>query len=487
MTIMQAQSTNDNKQPTRAEQAAFTAFAHVVAERLEPNASFAEIERAGLRLGNELCRQHQQKDLERRAARWTRETSEELLIDGTLYRYHAEGSEVVHSLCGSFRVERATYRQAGVHNGPTVVPLDLDAGLLSGATPALAFKLCEGYAQSPSRLVHKALLSSHREPPSRSATERIAKELGGEIRSAITRLEPVIRAQEELPEGAYGLALGLDRTSAPMEELLDAEALLKYRNPRTKPYIRSVPDPIEVNYRMAYVGTVSIVDIDGRALVTRRYGASAEEGPNTIAERMMADVTDALSKRPSLPIVLVQDGAPEMWNVTRRALSETVGPRDVRWFEAIDRHHVLERLSNVLLLVKEPPSFRETQIAEWNRCLDTDDNAIDEIERYVIALRDGQRGKVRDALEDHVTYICNNKHRMRYAALRAIGLPVGSGPTEGACKSLVMVRAKGCGQRWHVEGLDAVLTLRGLDMSERLAPVFDLFAREHIASIRIAA
>jgi len=272
-----------------------------------------------------------------------------------------------------------------------------------------------------------------------------------------------------------------------MEEPLDAEARAKHHNPRTKAYVRRAPDPIEVKYRMAYVGTVSVVDIDGRALVTRRYGASADEGPNDIVGRMMSDVTHALAQRSTLPVVLVQDGAPEMWSLMRGALCEKVSPCDVRWSEAIDRHHVLERLSSVLLIMKETPEFRAKQLAHWNRQLDTEEDAIDNIEGYIIVLRDHQDSKAREALDEHLTYLANNKHRMRYAALRANGLPVGSGPTEGACKSLVMVRAKGCGQRWHPEGLDAVLTLRGLDMSERLAPVFDIFAREKVASIRVAA
>jgi len=481
---MQAQAANDNVQATTRNKAdaALSLFAEVLAERVGPNSSFAETEAAGLRLGNELCLRHQQGELERRAARWT---SAELVINGKVYRYHESGSEVVHGLCGSFRIRRPSYREVGIHNGPIIIPLDVDAGLLSGATPALAFKLCEGYAQGPSRHVHKGLLSSHREPPSRSAMERIAKELGGEIGSAVSRIEPVVRAQERLPVGTHALAVGLDRTSAPMEEPLAGEALAKYHNPRTKPYVRSIPEPVEVNFRMAYVGTVSALDVDGRAIVTRRYGASAAEGPDAIVARMMADVANAQPKRSELPIMLVQDGAPEMWNLTRAALAATVG--DVPLFEAIDRHHVLERLSDVLALAKTPKRSRVAQLLEWNRHLDTDDHAVDEIERDIVELRDRRKGKARDALDDHATYFANNKDRMRYASLRDAGLPVGSGPTEGACKSLVMVRAKGCGQRWHPNGLDAVLVLRGLDMSERLAPVFDLFARDKVGSIRMVA
>ena len=48
-------------------------------------------------------------------------------------------------------------------------------------------------------------------------------------------------------------------------------------------------------------------------------------------------------------------------------------------------------------------------------------------------------------LETHWTFILNNNDRMRYATLRANGLPCASGATEGACKSVVMIRAKGCG------------------------------------------
>jgi len=131
--------------------------------------------------------------------------------------------------------------------------------------------------------------------------------------------------------------------------------------------------------------------------------------------------------------------------------------------------------------------YPKVTLKEWNERLEADDDGIDTVHADVIAIRDLSEGTARKKLDDHITYLKNNKHRMRYASLRKLGLPVGSGPTEGACKSLVMVRAKGCGQRWHPEGLEAVLTLCGLDMSERLAPVFNIFAREKVASIRFAA
>jgi hypothetical protein len=68
---------------------------------------------------------------------------------------------------------------------------------------------------------------------------------------------------------------------------------------------------------------------------------------------------------------------------------------------------------------------------------------------------------------------------MHYARLRAVGLPVGSGVTEGACKSAIQKRANGSSQRWRPEGLEAVLTLRSVHLSERLPRFWANFANAY--------
>lgn len=475
MTKMHADPANDN---AGVEEMALWAFSCALNAKVGADASFAEREAAGMALANELCRADQVEDLVRRARRWE---SEELDADGTRYRRHSAGVVTYHSLCGSLAIERWIYRQAGVHNGPTVVPLELDAGLMEGASPALAYAVAHGYAQAPSRQVHATMEAQHRLPPSRSTTERIAKALGKRLKETLPRLEPIVRELEELPAGARAIVVGLDRTSAPMEEPLESPAK---RAPRKKPYVRAAPKPIQVNYRMAYVGTVSLVDGDGQALITRRYGATAEDGPEDIIARMMEDVRQARRSDPRLRTAVVQDGAPEMWNLVRDGLRRA-GLR--RWTEAIDRHHVLERLAEVLTVCRFTEAWRRQKLSEWNDHLDCDDAAIDEIRAFVSELYKSRCGGARRTLEKHVTYLANNHDRMRYASVRALGLPIASGPTEGACKSLVMTRAKRCGQRWHVPGLQAVLTLRALDMSDRLRPIFDLLAHDYTASVLEAA
>lgn len=475
MKTLHAEPANDN---THEEQALLRAFRRAVDARIGRDASFAERERAGLGLANEMCRADQEGDLVRRASGWRCAV---LDIDGVRHRRHSDGSVTYHGLCGPLVVPRWVYRRVGKHNGPTVVPLELDAGLMDGATPALAFAVAQGYAQSPSRQVHEAMHAHHRAPPSRSATERIAKALGKQMKQALPRIEPVVREQEELPEGARGIVVGLDRTSVPMEEPHEGPPK---RKARKKPYVRATPDPVDVHYRMAYVGTVSLVDGEGEALVTRRYGATADDGPDEILSRMMADVRHVRDGE-RLPVSIVQDGAPEMWNVVRDGLRRLAGVR--RWREAIDKHHVLERLADALSVCKFTAPWRAEKLAAWNEQLDRDDDAIHEIRAFVRELYETHRATARATLYKHVTYFDNNHDRMHYASLRNAGLPVASGPTEGACKSLVMTRAKRCGQRWHAPGVRSVLTLRALDMSDRLRPCFELLALDYTASIKLAA
>jgi hypothetical protein len=458
------------------------AFRAELEERVGVDASFADRESAGLALANELCAQDQAAHLNRVAARYD---AERLQIDGVACRRHSEGTVVVHGLCGPLRVRRWLYRMEGVHNGPTVAPVDLVAGLVERATPALAESVTLGYALTDSREYHKQLDAGHRVLPSRSTTERIAAAVATRMSKHVERVEHVVRVAETLPENVTGIAVGLDRTSAPMEEAREpGDTRPSPLRPRATPYERKKPDAIEVNYRMAYVGTVALVDPTGTALVIYRYGCGAHDDPAAILDRMMADLAHVLAQRPKLPIGVVQDGAPEMWKLVRAALARAGLLEGRHILEAIDKHHLFERLADVLEVVKMPSKKRERILAEWRIALDTDPSAIDVIEKFVIAAHEKHLRSARRKLYEHRTYIENNKHRMRYAELVERGLPIGSGPTEGACKSLVMTRAKSCSQRWSQGGLSNVLVLRALEQSGRLVPALHVLRDIYAADVR---
>lgn len=144
------------------------------------------------------------------------------LLQGALRGLGIEDGTVdYHGLSGGLPVYRWTYRQIGVHNGPTIVPVELIAGLVERSTPALAEALLSGYANKPSREVERAMQADLRRPPSRKAIEGFVKRAGKRLRQHVDTIEPVLRAREQLPDGVRSLSLGLDRTTVPMHGLIE--------------------------------------------------------------------------------------------------------------------------------------------------------------------------------------------------------------------------------------------------------------------------
>ena len=69
-------------------------------------------------------------------------------------------------------------------------------------------------------------------------------------------------------------------------------------------------------------------------------------------------------------------------------------------------------------------------------------------------------GQSKSVPEQAMGYFSANAERMRYPHFRALGMQIGSGIAEAACKTVVSTRAKRSGMRWTPQGLDALLPLR---------------------------
>ena len=464
-------------QAAEPEEALARALRRAVDAKVGADASFERREVAALALTNEATRLFLHDDLMAMVERH----GELVEVDGALYKRHEPGTVRYYTLCGPLDLTRWTYRAVGVRNGPTIVPLDLEAGVVEHTTPALGFRIALGYAKAPMRSAEEDMQADHRCPPSRSTLERVAKAMGTQAKRAAPRIEPRLRRAERVPEGAVALSLGLDRTAVPMEEdVLAGEPPATRRKTRHKPYVRTPPARVNVNYRMAYVGTLSFHDADGEALATYHYSAAAHESPtDRLVRPMMADLRQALRQAPALVVGVVQDGAPELWNLLGAAV--LAEPLVTTYYEAIDRYHLNERLGEVLRYIEPDVTARGDQLSRWNESLDHNDNAIYRVRewvrhRYADAVARDDRTLI-EQLDPHLTYLENNAYLMRYARLRAVGLPVGSGVTEGACKSVIRMRTNGSGQRWRPKGLEAVLMLRAVHMSDRLPRFWANLAR----------
>jgi hypothetical protein len=448
--------------------------------------SFAEREAAAMELANALVRRWTRRELNRMARRH----GDVVLIDGQRYRRHAAGTVRYHTLCGSVDVRRDTYRVIGIHNGPTVVPLELEAGIVENATPSLALSVVQAFAMMPLRDYEDEMRAAHRQVPSRSTLERISKRVGTSLHDELPVIEPVLRAEETAPAEAASISVGIDRTTIPMAEQ-QAQLPERWLRKRKRKRKRRPPPPVTVAYRMGYVATVSVNDGCGKSITSKRIAATAEQGPIEMMERLGAEL-ERLLEQQRLPIVVVQDGAPELWNLVEEWFENFGLPIKMK---LLDRYHLFERLAQVAELLERDQRGRWLLLDKWRTALDRSDTAIKrickEIEDRVYEPMPRRRFPIgidwplertpkiptykERAIDGHLTYCKNHRDKMRYASAREHGYPVGSGPTEGACKSVIAARLKRSGQRWFEHGASACLQLRTLYLNGRLRRAFELF------------
>ena len=201
MSTLPQVAANDNQDVyTAALRGLATALRRAVNAKVAAKASFAAREATMLAVANEACLSELRAELQ--AAE--NALGDELLIDGVAHQRHQDGSAEYHSLCGTVRIDRATYRKVGERNGQTCIPLELVTGLIEGATPALALRVALGYAQGPGRHAEEQIHADHRRPPSRSTLERMGKAIGTRVKATAPRIEPLVRA---VPLGPFAMPL----------------------------------------------------------------------------------------------------------------------------------------------------------------------------------------------------------------------------------------------------------------------------------------
>ncbi len=396
--------------------------------------------------------------------------AERVVINGELHTRVGRYEAPYKTKAGPVMVMRSLYRKNGVRNGKTIDAVTLrigalEEGWLPGTAQAMAFLV----QQNPSREAQKAAEQVGRLPYSRSSFERVAHAVGAMYEVSHAQVEDTLIEEFEVPADAHAISVGLDRVSVPMEEF--AEAL-------------SGKISIECNYRMAFVGTVTLTDADGEALHTIRYGRMPEGDAKALCEGMLADVCALLRQRPELLVQLLADGAAEMWKLLEGAINEAALAKPVS--SLVDLCHLLEKLAPAMSVVFDESS--KQMLAMWKLRLLNNHGAAWEVLTELHAsdkesvLVDGKR-----PVHDAITYLENNGDRMNYAEARERGLPIGSGATEATCKNLFEVRLKRCGSRWHEETGAHVVQLRALALSDRWDSGIALTLKKLRAPVRIAA
>jgi hypothetical protein len=412
-------------------------------------------------------------------------SDEEVEVEGRRYRKLAPSSSATyHSRWGSHHVEEALYREVGVHNGPTIKPIELRVGIVEHMTPDMARIVGALSADRSSRGVERTLHTTGLVPPSRAFLAKHTTAMGIEIADQVRDLEAVARDAEVVPADVASVSTGLDRMSVRMSEPADPATACPPS--RTEPYERTPPPPKEHHYRKAWVGSTSVYDAAGNELHTWRYAVEADADPTALADRVAKDVAWIVKAHPGIPVHCVQDAAPEL-NRLPEALA-CILPTNTNLVQLVDFEHLIEYLDDIVDACE--PEGDPHDMKGWYRDeLLRDDGAIDKIWRNLRGLAKRLLGRGTDerkAVAAALSYIRRRKSKMRYASHYAASLPIGSGATESTCWQMQQ-RVQLPGQSWDKPGLRGVLAMRALVLSDRWRAAWQPYAATHRKEVRAAA
>jgi hypothetical protein len=451
-----------------------------VRERLGPDATFEQRRDAAAALASDALWLDADEEL-----RETITTAEEVEVEGRRYHQLEQASSATyHSRWGNHHVEEPLYREVGVHNGPTIKPIELRVGIIEHMTPDMARIVGELSADRSSRGVERTLRTTGLVPPSRAFLAKRTTEIGIEIADQVGALEQVARETELVPADIASASTGLDRMSVRMSEPADPAAACPPT--RTEPYERTPPPPKEHHYRKAWVGSTSVYDAEGNELHTWRYAVDADADPTALADRVAKDVAWILQAHPGIPVHCVQDAAPELDRLPESLAS--ILPTNTPVVQLVDFEHLMEYLEDVVDAC-EPEGDPHDWKGWYRSLLLRDDHAIDTIWRKLrdLAKRLTGRGTdARKAVAAALSYIRSRKAKMRYATHYAANLPIGSGATESTCWQMQQ-RVKLPGQSWDKPGLRGILAMRALVLSDRWWAAWQPYAATHRKVVRAAA
>jgi hypothetical protein len=327
---------------------------------------------------------------------------------------------------GEFRVSRHVYQSSD--GGKIFCPLDQEARIINSTTPRFARMCTFKYSAMSSTLACQDLSQNHGREISRCYLQDISEAVG------MIAEEKEERWQYADPEPAAevrAVAVGVDG------------ACMFY---------------CEEGWRQAMVGTISLYDRAGERLHTVYIAAPPEYGKERFFQQMEQEMARYQKRYDQAEWVGVADGAHDHWSWLEGFVDQMI----------LDFWHAAGYLEGAAAASCPSRALRESWFEENRRRLKEEKGAAGHLlkEMKGTLRRRPLKGQTREGLEAAISYFKNHLSKMDYSSYRQANLPIGSGVTEAACKTIVKQRMCGSGMKWKETGAAAVLRLRALVLSE---------------------
>lgn len=300
--------------------------------------------------------------------------------------------------------------------------------------------------------------------PSRTAIQNATAAFGAYWEKRGEEILETVRRQEALPE-AEALVVSLDGVNVLMREKGK-----KRGRKRGKPTDNPTEES-KTSYQNAMVGSVSLYRSpkgkeEGPIRLQSRYVARMPEGGfGEFRKALEAEVSNTSCRALSTwRKVLLLDGSRALWNYAAAC------PTYAGFDQVVDFYHTSEYLAKAADAAYGEATYNsQGWYRKWKECLLTEPGAVHRILRAIGYLQRSRKltGEKKKQLRSAQSFFRNNRARMDYAYFHNQGLPVGSGPVEAACKSIVKTRMCRSGMRWTPKGGTAILALRTIVKSNR--------------------
>ena len=401
------------------------------------------------------------------------DTEDIIRVGQDSYRFKFLSEREALSPWGKMRFARRLFQNA---KDQSHVPLDSAWGMSGGfmmaeVREAVAFASAHVTPQEVAELMEKSAQFHPHRTQILEALERIDARVS-DLRNSV---DERIREQESVPENTRVLVASMDGAN-----VLLNEPGKKRGRPAERPK-GGAEEESKTSYKNAMVGSFSFYGAveEGKKCPRRlrtRYVVHMPEDLAPTFKRRFEDELNAAEGLCSQDIVkvILCDGARSIWTYIDGNL------RFAGYETLIDYWHAAEHLS----LAAEALFGKGTEKAKaWyndytEKLLQQDNAARAVLKSMAYYLQTLKLPKSRrDDLKTQQTFFERNQSKMNYADFRRRGLPIGSGPVEAACKSLIKNRMCRSGMRWSREGGQRILDLRCYVKSNR----WDLFWKEYLA------
>ncbi len=244
----------------------------------------------------------------------------------------------------------------------------------------------------------------------------------------------------------------------------------------------------QASYREGATATLSVYDRSGRRLGTVYLGRMPEPGQETLSRQLTAVLVAVLAQwtGPLPRLAYITDGGYQQTRYFRRVLKRMCHPRHpgqrLEWEWVIDYYHVCDYVYKLAEALFSDTPRAHAWARTMCRWLKTKPRGIYRVLHSAAALRHRRMllGKRREQYHDAYNYLRKRIRFLDYRRYSNNHLPIGSGVTEAACKTVFTQRLKQSGMTWKLEGGQWIVDLRVIQLSGVWSEVYQSYLQAKI-------